>query len=89
MPIWELITKQNDKISPKTYYVLIAAEQFWKIKLNGQTIISNKGNYSINDASPTAGICATIGSGFIPVPCVYISYNISFLCYLDYEKLYS
>jgi hypothetical protein len=38
----------NTTPSPKTYYVLIAAEKFWKIKLNGQTIISNKGNYNLD-----------------------------------------
>ena len=79
----------NTTALPKTYYVLIAAEQFWKIKLNGQTIISNKGNYSINDASPTAGICATIGNGFIPVPCVYISYNISLPIQSDEQQRYA
>jgi len=38
---------------PKTYYVLIAAEKFWKIKLNGQTIISNKGDYNLNSPHAT------------------------------------
>jgi hypothetical protein len=43
----------NNTALPKTYYVLIAAEKFWKIKLNGQTIISNKGHYNANSPHVT------------------------------------